>query len=255
MAYLHGGKDQDELVMEYFRAREYNNEQWKQLIGEASPSFVNYVAGRNVTRMNHFVDPSTGLQPGTAHLFAAANGHLVKGNPGGTDVNRGDVAGWGGDIITFYAEWRRDSDANASGYTFVKNRLGKINVVSTFGLADLIEDADGFNIAMAVKGGLSVQQAVRDYYTTGELTKGGHLRRFRNYYNDRFKGSQASAIEIIREMLTDAGDGIIVGGRLYLIEMQIDGGSKLLPSMLPYNRLTEFCKGFAELLQEKAGQE
>lgn len=255
MAYTYGGKDQQELVMEYMRAADYNNSQWKQLIGAADQGFVDYVANQGVKRMAEFVDPSIGLDLFAPHLFAAANGHLVKGNPSGKSINRGDVAGWGGDIITFYAEWRRDSDSNASGYTYAKERLGRANVSSTFGLGDLCEDADGFNIAMAVKGGLSVEQAVKDYYTTGELTDGGFLRRFRNYYDNRFKGNGTDAVDIIRNMLTSEDDPVISLGRVYLIEKQIEGGAKLLPSMMPADRLTEFCRGFADVLLEKVGTE
>ncbi|GAB2995131.1 hypothetical protein GCM10023080_071870 [Streptomyces pseudoechinosporeus] len=56
-------------------------------------------------------------------------------------------------------------------------------------------------------------------------------------------------------MLTAEDDPPISAGRIYLIERVVDGGAKLLPSMLPADKLTEFCQGFADILLEKVGQE
>ncbi|MGK5643486.1 glycoside hydrolase domain-containing protein, partial [Streptomyces sp. URMC 126] len=79
--------------------------------------FIKYANDKGMVVWDEFTDPYTGYEIGAEHLLATANAHLVKwqtDNP--RRVGAGDVGGWGGDLITLYGEWRRDSKSYSSGY-------------------------------------------------------------------------------------------------------------------------------------------
>lgn len=120
-----GARSASQLVMEYIRHREYGDKNWSTelgwlvLIGAYDKDFVEYANDHGMTIMKTFTDPFTGYDVGTEHLMATANGHLVKpqdSNP--KSANGGDVAGWAGDLMTFYTDWRNSEDQYASGRAF-----------------------------------------------------------------------------------------------------------------------------------------
>lgn len=242
--------DPSELVLQYLRNDGYNTKQWQVMLGSVDQDWVNYADGQGIgeLKVNTIVDPFYGVQLHVAHLGAAADGVRLTGKPSGTGTNRGDVAGWGGDWMTFYGEWRRDSDSYASGYTYCQDKLAKVGDVGTFKLRDLTEDADGYLIAMRLLNGESIIDVVEDHYTTG------YLSRFAQYYQSRFGGTAAGANAIANDMLTSDDDVVIVAGRTLLIETT-GGFPTLDPSMLPSGTLDEFCRGFADMLVAKVGEE
>ncbi|GAA3357362.1 hypothetical protein GCM10017744_027680 [Streptomyces antimycoticus] len=159
------------------------------------------------------------------------------------------MGGWGGDIITLYGEWRRDSDSYSSGYTYCEDKFAKIGVDSTFGFNDLLEDADGYLISERVRGGQDIVTAVRNHYRGS-----GGLTRIGDFLTKRFSGLASTATDMARNMLTMSDDPTIALGRAKLI-YGIAGYDTLLPEMLPADKLTEFCRGFADSLLARAGQE
>jgi hypothetical protein len=84
------------------------------------------------------------------------NGVYIIGQPSSLEISRADVAGWGGDLITLYAEWRRYIEEYPDGRQFVLAKMGRTNVTSTFGLGDAVEDAEGYNIAMSLRANPSL---------------------------------------------------------------------------------------------------
>ncbi|WP_370155515.1 glycoside hydrolase domain-containing protein [Streptacidiphilus sp. EB129] len=245
-----GTRNPNQLVLEYLRHADYDNMQWQKLIGDVDQGFTSYVDSHDITlvKVSTVKDPFYGIDLHVSHLGAAANGVLLLGKPSGTATNRGDVAGWGGDWMTFYGEWRRDSASYSSGATYCQERLAKLSAIGTFKLRDLTEDADGYLIAMRVLGGENIVDVVQDHYTKGYLT------RFQQFFQGRFGGTAANAKAIAGDMLTSDRDALIVAGRTYLIETT--GGIPTLdPSMLPSDKLDEFCQGFADMLLAKVGEE
>lgn len=245
----YGQGDPSRLVMEYLRHEDYVNFQWRQLIGDIDHGFVTHVKATGLQMIREYRDPFYGVDIKVSHFGASCNGHYVDPRPGGTGTNRGDVAGWGGDLMTFYGEWRRDSDSYASGYTYCQERLAKVDGDGTFKLRDLIEDADAYNIAVAVRAGTNIADAVR-----ANLKGGGHLSRFRRYYDGRFGGSPGTAAAIAKDILLKSDDAIIVAGRLYLIQ-STGGFYTAMPTVLPGDVLDAFCRGFGDTLQARVGQE
>jgi peptidoglycan hydrolase-like protein with peptidoglycan-binding domain len=250
LAKSYGKGDPNRLVTDYYRQERYAGREWKNLIGEVDWAFIEYANGRGAELLSDFTDPFTGQTLGPQHLLATAAGHMIK--PPLSDkrkANRGDVAGWAGDLMTFYGEWRRDSDSFANGYTYCTERLGKIGVVSSFGFSDLVEDADGFLLAERMRSGVPINTAVREHYE-----KTGGITRFRDYLAKRFGTSQATAVDAAFYILTSIDDPLVNVGRIFL-EQQTGGAAMVLSHLLPEDRLRNYCLGFAEALIARAGLE
>ncbi|MFD8262216.1 hypothetical protein ACFV19_25585 [Streptomyces griseoluteus] len=195
-------------------------------------------------------DPFTGLTVGPQHLLATAAGQLIKAAPSDRHTaNAGDVAGWAGDLMTFYGEWRRDSDSYASGYTYCTERMAKVGMESSFGMGDLIEDADGFLLAEKMRNKTPINKAVRDHYEGN-----GGATRFQDYVAQRFGGSATTASDAAYDILTSITDPIISGGRTFLVLTTAKEGV-ILPQDLPSAMLRDYCKGFGDSLMARAGLE
>lgn len=230
-----GKRSANQLVMEWLRHKAYNDIAFKALIGGVDSDWIDFANSNNLEFINTLpLDPLYGEQEEYDHLGATMNGHyLVLGEPS-------DVAGWAGDLFTFYREWRH-SDID-SGYDFAVQKLMKPGQSSTFKLLDGIEDADGFNMAFNLK--VNASRTIVEEFEDLLKPYGGYTNRFKNFFLHRFDGSKSTASsEAKKLLLTD--DPLIVLGRTKLIES--DGPVKL-PGWLSDKDLNAFCDGFAEVL-------
>jgi peptidoglycan hydrolase-like protein with peptidoglycan-binding domain len=251
-----GSRSPSQLVMEYIRHAEYGDKSWDNelgwliLIGAYDEGFVTYANDRGMTIMKTFKDPYTGYDLGAEHLMATANGHLVK--PQDADqksANGGDVAGWAGDLMTFYSDWRSSEEQYASGRAFCEAKLAKPGVESSFGFNDFIEDADGYLIAQAVRSGRTIVQAVTHHYNGG-----GGLRRFNDYFQQRW-GTAENCKFAAHNALT-ASDAILGIARKQLISMK----GAMLPTILQnlpggFDKLEGFELGFVDAVLARTGME
>ncbi|MFJ1600891.1 glycoside hydrolase domain-containing protein [Streptomyces sp. NPDC088261] len=250
LAKSYGKGDANRLVTDYYRKVRYAGTQWRVLIGGVDSAFIDYADSNGAELLSELTDPFTGQTLGPQHLLATAAGHFIKAPSADLHTaNAGDVAGWAGDLMTFYGEWRRDSDSYASGYTYCTERLAKIGVNSTFGIGDLIEDADGFLLAEKMRAGKPINEAVREHYAGS-----GGAARFRDYLAKRFGASADTAADAAFDVLTNMTDPVISGGRAYLV-LSTAGEGVILPQLLPSDRLREYCGGFADSLIARAGLE
>ncbi|MEU1276338.1 hypothetical protein [Streptomyces sp. NPDC005799] len=234
----------DRLVAEFLRHKEYSGWKWGLLIGAVDHGFIKYVNESGLRVIEYFADPYYGIPVKVSHFGASTNGVLVTGKPSGTVTNGGDVAGWGGDLITFYAEWRRDSHKQPSGYEYCLERLARKDIQSTYMLDDMIEDADGFNVATKVRAGSTIADEVTSLFL-GKLP--GYLVRFESFVANRF-GTEEHIKEIVRNALLPNRNPVITLGRNYLIN-EIVRKSAALPENIPREDLDAFCCGFAEVLR------
>ncbi|MBQ1443082.1 MAG: DUF1906 domain-containing protein [Renibacterium sp.] len=240
----YGKGNPSQLVMEYLRYKKYNDERWQVLLGGVDNGFISFANGKGFSVMTEFTDPFTGYTVGAEHMMATANGHFISPQPENPKrVNAGDVAGWGGDLLTFYADWRNASASYSSGYTFAMDKLAKPGVSSSFGFPDLIEDADGYLLARKVAAGTDIATAVRQHYNGN-----GGLKRFTDYYQQRFTNAE-TCNALAHNMLTAADDPKIFAAQTFLIGWQIQPGD------LPYNKLQEFEQGFTDTLLARTGME
>ncbi|MDX3853439.1 glycoside hydrolase domain-containing protein [Streptomyces sp. AK02-01A] len=254
--YNSSDRSPSQLVMEYIRHTEYGNKDWQNelgwwfLIGGYDEEFVNFANSRGMYIMKAFKDPFTGYDLGAEHLMATANGHfLTPQDSNQKSANGGDVAGWAGDWMTFYAEWRNSEEQYASGKAFCDAKLAVPGEASSFGFNDLIEDADGYLIARAVRGGKTIVQAVRDHYNGG-----GGLRRFNDFFQGRW--GTAENCEYAAHNVLTASDITLGLGRKQLIMM----AGAMLPSILintpgGSEKLDSFEQGFVDTILARTGME
>ncbi|MFG2307549.1 glycoside hydrolase domain-containing protein [Streptomyces sp. NPDC048566] len=239
------------LVMEFMRHKTYGGVQWQALIGDYDHDFVSYASGKGFSVLPEFTDPVSGYRIGAEHMLATADGHYVVDQPGNPkSVNVGDITGWGGDLMTFYTDWRNSEEQYASGRAFCEAKLAKPGVSSSFGFTDLIEDADGYLVARAVRGGKDIATAVRERYSNG----GTALKRFTDYFGGRW-GSAGDCKQAAWNVLT-ATDPIFDLARNYFITL--DGA--MYPNVminLPggSDKLDSFVQGFTDALLARVGAE
>ncbi|MFI0965769.1 glycoside hydrolase domain-containing protein [Streptomyces sp. NPDC021080] len=250
-----GSGDPNQLTMEYGRHIAYRGATWISLLGLMHTDFIEFADSHGASVLKEFKDLVTGYSIGAEHLLAAANGHYIKPQSESDirTVGAGDIAGWAGDLITLYAEWRRDIKAYPSGHAYCDAKFAKMGVTSTFGFNDLIEDADGYLIARRVQRGGQLLDVVREHYGMGERDAGA-LTRFRDYFEQRFGGNTDYVVTMARSVLLLDYDLIIAVGRTKLI-YDIAGKNAPLPSDLPDAVLNDFCRGFADGLHDRALQE
>ncbi|MFB8772498.1 glycoside hydrolase domain-containing protein [Streptomyces broussonetiae] len=243
------GTRRSQLVMEYIRHIAYGDWQWSILIGGYDEDFVEFVGNRASVRKS-VTDPFTGYSLGTEHMMATANAHLLIGHPGDLgEANGGDVGGWAGDFMTFWSDWRHSEEEYANPYDFCAAKLAVPGVSSSFGFNDLIEDADGYLIARAVRGGRSIVDAVRDHYQGS-----GGLRRFNDYFTQRWgtstacKNSANYALCGTDAKIMAAQVGLITGRGAVL-----PNDYKLTPGGT--DKVNNFCQGFVDALNARRGME
>lgn len=237
-----GDRPANQLVMEWLRHEEYNGLEWKALIGGVDDGFTAFVQKAGVTSIPTFRDPEYGLDAKASHLGACMNGVFLKGQASGTDNNRADVAGWGGDWMTFYGEWRRDHDQQPSGGKYARDHMANQVDDTTFKLRDLVEDADCYNIGTRLRAnpGLSIAEEMAKNFATG------YKSRMKNFVEGRF-GNPSNAQAIAKSMLLPGTDVLVNAGRIRLVQQQ--GGLLVkLPLWLSDEEMNDLTKGFADRL-------
>ncbi|MFD0903433.1 glycoside hydrolase domain-containing protein [Actinomadura sediminis] len=244
-----GGGDPSVLVLAYLRYPHYATIAWVELAG---PHFVDWIAHADKQvgpRVTQYRDPSLGAIIDVDHFGATASGVLwnARGTP---RPARGDFSGWLGDLASFYGEWRAASVSYPSGYAFCQARLARPDVDSTFSFNDLIEDVDGHLIALRTRAGTPVNTAIREHLAEG----GPHVTRFTRFVKERYGTSPDGIVNAARKMLTNGSDTFVTTLRTGVI-FSSAGGTVLLPSALPADKLAAFLHGYAEKLQALAQAE
>ncbi|WP_018255279.1 hypothetical protein [Salinispora mooreana] len=203
-----------------------------------------------MTIMKTFQDPFTGYDIGAEHLMATANGHLIKPqDPNLKSANGGDVAGWAGDLMTFYTDWRNSEEQYASGRAFCEAKLAKPGVTSSFGFSDLLEDADGYMIAQRVRSGQTIVEAITHCYDGG-----GGLRRFNDLFQQRW--GTAENCKLAAHSVLTGSDATLGLARKQLIAFK----GAMLPTALQnlpggYDKLSDFEQGFVDAILARMGSE
>ncbi|GAA3182928.1 MULTISPECIES: glycoside hydrolase domain-containing protein [Streptomyces] len=233
-------------VMEFLRYPRYVDiySGWENLIGDVDREWISYAQKNGPSRLKLYTDPGTGIELNADHFGATANAAFLKGRGEGTAANRGDFGGWGGDLSTFYGEWRANGDQWASGYLFCQDRLFKIDPgSSSFPMGDLIEDIDGFLIGTACKNGADFHTEVRKM-----LDQDGHATRFKRYYQQRHNSTKQHVIDTAKNMLTDVGDDTELAALRTAAIKDSGGWDTTLPGHMPDYKLDPFVEGYADCL-------
>lgn len=205
--------------------------------------FTDYVEKAGVRSIATFRDPEYGLDVKASHLGACMNGVFLKGPAAGTATNRADVAGRGGDWMTFYGEWRRDHDKQPSGGKYCRDHMANADE-TTFKLRDLVEDAGCYNIGRRLRANpsLSIADEIEENLASG------YKSRMKRFVDGRF-GSPSNAQAIAKSMLLPGNDVLVNTGRIRLVQ-QAGGLSVKLPLWLSDEDMNDLTKGFADRLFE-----
>lgn len=269
LARQHGGKNPNQLVMEWLRHEEYDNLQWSQLVSSIDQKFIQQVNNSGIQPIRTLKDPGTGIDFKVSHLGACMNGVFVVGQASQGATNRPDVAGWGGDLITFYGDWQLAVQGGArrggggrrrslsshrnenlqeratplSGGDYARQHMATRTDDNTFKLRDMIEDADCYNIASRLRANpnLSIADEVQANLASGYKT------RMQRFFNGRF-GSASAAQAIMKDMLVPGNDMLVNVGRTKLI-WDVAGLGTTLPFRLKAQDLNDFTKGVVDRLQ------
>ncbi|WP_234440869.1 DUF6192 family protein, partial [Streptomyces rimosus] len=223
------GTNASRLVMEYIRHEKYRGLKWWWLADSYDEDFVKYCNSRDMSVQDSFTDPITGYQLDATHLMATANGFMENSDPSDKkESTGGDIAGWGGDIMTFWADWRNAVDEYASPLAFCQAKLAIPGTVSSFGYTDMLEDVDGYLLAKHVAGGGNIVDWMKAHYNNG-----GGLTRFRSHFDKRWQNA-TNARACCWDLLAGPSDFTVNAARLALIT----GAGAALPAdfvLLPGN--------------------
>ncbi|KAH8658167.1 hypothetical protein BX600DRAFT_63735 [Xylariales sp. PMI_506] len=246
-----GKASANELVMQWLRHEAYNDIAWRSLLGSVDSDWVSYAKGKGHSMFDAFLDPYfCDQRTETDHLGATMNAVFRFPRLAYPYVNRGDFGGWGGDLVTLYANWQAAGKPAARAY--VKGKI--LGNASSFKMLDAIEDSDGYNIAVALKSDSSktIYAVAEDYYRPA----GGYRTRFKQLYLNRFNGDREHTITLAHEILTapfylDPSTRDYVTDGLRIAAVQVTNGVKDLtpmPSTLSAAELRPFLEGFADAI-------
>ncbi|CAG5181640.1 uncharacterized protein ALTATR162_LOCUS9785 [Alternaria atra] len=229
-------RDPNILTTDYLRHNNYNDYQWTLLVGGISPLWIMFAEAEGVQMYHGYTDPaSPAIVMDFAHTFATMGSVYVNG-----ENSAGDITGWLGDLFTFYGDWKRSGVA--SGKDFCAQNLGQ-QTQSTFPMADLRGDADGYNIAMGVKNG--AYPSIADGFAA--VMQGGYASRFKDFFQARFQGSATVASSTCMDYMTaKALDRPLVWKARRSLAVKF--GVVPFPEDIPRADLQGFCDGFADAL-------
>lgn len=228
-------------VLEYLRYLEYDGLDWEVTAGAVDKNFIRYVLDTAVRAEVSFFDAKWQIPIGTAHLAATCNAYVYRGLPG-SGANLADFAGWGGDLSSFYGQWRSNFNKEPSATAYCEKNLALPTNGSLFTLDDLIGDAAGYTIAAGILAGKGAATAVREnlQWTDNARHK---LERFRQA---RMGGTLNGTRDAAKQLLT-TGDLVLTYARNTLID-KAGGSGAPRPGDLPAEDLDDFCMGFANKL-------
>jgi hypothetical protein len=95
-----------------------------------------------------------------------------------------------------------------------------------------------------VRNGVKIHEAIRSH-----IGGNGHLSRFRQFFNNRYRGRSSDATTAARIML--AGD---IAEPVNTLRFTALLGT-IPPSLLPNSKLDPFIKGYVDTIQRLVGQE
>ncbi|EXJ68592.1 uncharacterized protein A1O5_08386 [Cladophialophora psammophila CBS 110553] len=244
--------DENQLVMEWLRHKDYNNLDWDLMVGTIDKAWITYGTKLGLPYGTAFPDPFfNGVNEHSAHLGAAMDAIYRQ------DISSwgmSEIAGWAGDLYQFYDDWQDATirhpkkyppSDRESGYKFCKDWLANKPDTSHFTIRDLEEDIDAFSIVLSLKEDPSsrIDVVAKDYYSPpkGAATK---RDRFKDFFDARFGGDPATAsAEAMRYLTTQ--DILIKTARLGVIKA-------IQPSKIDQKQLHRFCDGFADVLESLA---
>ncbi|KAI9766205.1 MAG: hypothetical protein M1839_005007 [Geoglossum umbratile] len=253
-----GSRTANQLVMEWGRHSDYADTggfrglEWRILAGDIDTGFTDYVNNAGIIMLHTLKDPFYPINTTISHTLAAMNVVYLEGSASGTDINKADVAGWGGDWWQFYGDWRNNmsiKESWANGANYCADNLATASSTTHFKLSDMVEDADAYNIGLALRNDhtLTIVNQLHDL-----LLDGGYKTRMARFYKGRFGGTKQSASADAKFVLggiypPSLEHVTLAAGRLAVI-LGIGGPFVQGPGDISDSDLQSFCDGFGNTI-------
>ena len=228
------------LLLQYVRRNKYNSSNWKSVAGEIDTNFVTYVDANKTKSLDiaEIEDPVTGKKVDWVHAMASLNAYLNQKN---RDSVMQDYACWAGDIAQVIAELCIYKQENADVTTSELNEkaitmIGAEDNSSTFGISDMLGDADATNIYMLIESDDNIVEDIYNYYYGKNSDKS--KRRYNSFYDyfvewrkkypDTYCAQDSDVVRgVARELLTTRGTYAGLGASLVLAQNSSIKGSTI----------------------------
>ncbi|KAH8665274.1 hypothetical protein BGZ60DRAFT_411098 [Tricladium varicosporioides] len=247
----------DVLVMDWVRHLDYNGWAFRIVLREIPQKFLDFMEKTAAPVFPKFQDP---LFPNTnfddSHWAASALGHLLFEQPSGNGVNRGDFVGWGGDLITFYGDWRKEyKKSKMNGHDFCMAKFAR-HQGTTFDLEDLVSDSAAYNMGHYLRTTTALH--LPDLVTLDFVPGGDYRTRIARFVEGRFGNDKKKIYAVAKEMLTGGPMGPgqtipVLRDGLLNRNYDIWPWSGEYPSQI--NNLEPFLQGFADVLMIRVSEE
>lgn len=153
------------------------------------------------------------------HMAATALGYIDWGIPAESNTwDFGDLGGWPLDLIQIWGAYTRDGKG-ADLATWMSQHIGIVNDSERFAYADVLADADSYELALALKShksGLGLSDSMRDLYQ-----QSGNARISR-FYSERFGGSADNVSNAYTGLVTGSFGSFILTKPILLRAAEAD---------------------------------
>jgi hypothetical protein len=264
----HDVDNANKAVMQWLRRTKHARGPFQTALGNVDTNWIAFATAHKIKPIDWVADPLQPISISVSHFGASLDGVTLDSwkqtlaNIRDSRLNISDLTGWAGDLITFYVDWQvaaRASKTPLSGYDFCLDRLAqpayKDEYATSAKLRDFVEDVDGYNVGTALNSdpARTIVQEIRELFQPG----GGYKNRFARFWKARLSGSVKTATELADHLLStnDLLDAIAYA-RLRIIK-KAESDKTIVPSITRPEALgghdrREFCKGFAEVMQQLA---
>lgn len=174
--------DTNILVTQYIRNLSYTGNNWTTIGGTVDTTFINTV-NENLgmteeqikNTLKELKDPVTGKVVDFIHAMASLNGYLYNKNKSQTMKTLAEYSAWAGDLCTLMEQIVNYTTGKAytTPYTeqaktdiekYIDSMLGTNLTNSTFGISDMLADADAVVIYKMLEGEKQISDIIYDYY-------------------------------------------------------------------------------------------
>lgn len=178
------------LICQLYRQFRYASLPWTIMTGALNDTWIyNENKKWNITSDDDFpelTDTATGIKTDFIHMIAAL-ASLLNFNAAVSATGTQDLAGWAGDLLTGISDSIKSADKYANLLVAMEDHIGKdaSKGKSSFGVGDLLADADAVNIYASLKNGNASLYSIIDRYYNNK----GNTERFNQYVSNRFSGN------------------------------------------------------------------
>ncbi|MFF0343838.1 glycoside hydrolase domain-containing protein [Kribbella sp. NPDC004875] len=194
-----------DFIANYLQQPKYWDPPWQ--VYTPAPGTGDIALARNVAQQGIAVlEPTKPVSTrDIAHFAATVRGYTIWGLPNDqAKYNIGDLGGWALDLLQIWGSFdtaRQQNPAlDLTGY--LTARLGVVGADGGFDLADVLADADAYNLCRAAQGNTDMMSA-----TLRGLLKLTSGQRIAKFYADRFGGSEGNVVAAFSALR----DGLEIG--------------------------------------------